>query len=96
MLTNRPVGGKLVSSHKFVTSARRKGGSEMEGTVGIRGIVYDKYKSISAFADAIGWTRQKATLIVNGNQEPNLDDVDKMSKALNLDYERTARFFLPS
>lgn len=65
----------------------------MEGTVGIRGVVYDKYKSISAFADAIGWTRQKATLIIYGNQEPNLDEVDKMSKALNLDYKRTARFF---
>ena len=65
----------------------------MEGSIGIRGVVYDKYKSISAFAQAIGWTRQKATLIVNGDQEPNLDDVDKMSKALNLDYEKTARFF---
>ena len=68
----------------------------MKGTIGIRGVVYDKFKSISAFADAIGWTRQKATLIVNGNQEPNLDDVDKISKALDLDYETTARFFLPS
>jgi len=68
----------------------------MEGNVGIRGVVYDRYKSIAAFADAIGWTRQKATLIINGNQEPNLDDVDKMSKALNLDFEKTARFFLPS
>lgn len=68
----------------------------MEGNIGIRGVVYDRYKSIAAFADAIGWTRQKATLIINGNQEPNLDDVDKMSKALNLDFEKTARFFLPA
>lgn len=62
--------------------------------IGLRGIVYDRYKSIAELADAIGWTRQKATNVVNGNTEPSLDDVDKLSKALGLDFERTARFFL--
>ena len=68
----------------------------MAENIGIRGVVYDRFRSISAFADAIGWTRQKATLIVNGNREPNLDDVDKMAKALSLSFEETARFFLPA
>ena len=62
--------------------------------VSLRGIVYDRFSSISALADAIGWTRQKATNIVNGNTEPSLDDVDKLSRALNIDFEKTARFFL--
>lgn len=62
--------------------------------IGLRGIVYDRYKSIAELADAIGWTRQKATNVVNGNTEPSLDDVDKLSKALGLDFEKTARFFL--
>ena len=59
-----------------------------------RGIVYSKFKSIAAFSDSIGWTRQKGTNIVNGLTEPSLDDVDKMSKALGLSFEDTARFFL--
>ena len=59
-----------------------------------RGIVYSRFKSIADFANCIGWTRQKGTNIVNGLTEPSLDDVDKMSKALNMSFEETARFFL--
>ena len=68
----------------------------MEATnqITFRGVVYSKYKSIAEFASCIGWTRQKATNIVNGVQEPSLDDVDKMAKALDLNFENTARFFL--
>ena len=60
----------------------------------LRGIVYSRFKSIADFANCIGWTRQKGTNIVNGITEPSLDDVDKMSKALNMSFEETARFFL--
>lgn len=66
----------------------------MEG-MNFRGVVYSKYKTIAGFANTIGWTRQKATNIVNGVQEPSLDDVDKMAKALNMSLDETARFFLP-
>lgn len=62
--------------------------------VGLRGIVYDRYKSIAELADTIGWTRQKATNIVNQDVEPSLDDVDKLSKALGIEFEKVARFFL--
>ena len=67
----------------------------MDRTI-FRGLVYSKYKSIANFAQAIGWTRQKATNIVNGVQEPSLDDTDKMAKALNLTLSETAQFFLPA
>ena len=66
----------------------------MEG-ITFRGMVYSKFKSIADFAQVIGWTRQKATSIVNGMQEPSLDDTDKMAKALDLTLDETARFFLP-
>jgi len=66
----------------------------MEG-ITFRGLVYSKFKTIADFAQAIGWTRQKATNIVNGLQEPSLDDTDKMAKALDLTLDETARFFLP-
>ena len=61
-----------------------------------RGLVYSKYRSIAAFSDSIGWTRQKGSNIVNGVTEPSIDDVDKMSKALGISFEETARFFLRS
>lgn len=66
----------------------------MEG-ITFRGLVYSKFKTIADFAQTIGWTRQKATNIVNGMQEPSLDDTDKMAKALDLTLDETARFFLP-
>lgn len=62
--------------------------------ISFRGLVYSKFKTIADFAQAIGWTRQKATNIVNGVQEPSLADVDKMSKALDVSFEETAGFFL--
>ncbi len=65
----------------------------MEG-INFRGLVYSRFKTIADFAQAIGWTRQKATNIVNGLQEPSLDDTDKMAKALDLSLDETARFFL--
>lgn len=65
-------------------------------SIGFRGVVYSKFKSIADFSNCIGWTRQKGTNIVNGVTEPSLDDVDKMSKALGITFEETARFFLPA
>ena len=59
-----------------------------------RGVVYSKFKTIADFANSIGWTRQKATNIVNNVTEPSLDDVDKMAKALGISFEETAKFFL--
>jgi hypothetical protein len=70
-----------------------RGGETVEN-IQFRGIVYSKFKSIADFCRVIGWTRQKGTNIVNGLAEPSLDDVDKMSKTLDMPFEETARFFL--
>ena len=69
-------------------------GGETKVSMTFRGVVYSKFKSIAAFSDSIGWTRQKGTNIVNGITEPSLDDVDKMAKALGLPIEEPAAFFL--
>lgn len=71
-----------------------EGGEHELENITFRGVVYSKYKSVADFAKAIGWTRQKGSNIVCGITEPSLDDVDKMSKALDLPFEETARFFL--
>ena len=90
MLTFGLTSCMLISVTNMMTS---RGGERMENNQ-FRGVVYSKYKSIADFANSIGWTRQKGSNIVNGITEPSLDDVDKMSKALDMSFEQTARFFL--
>lgn len=60
-----------------------------------RATVYGKYKSIASLARSLGWTRQKATNIVNRKTEPSLNDVNLLADALNLSFEDVAKFFLP-
>jgi len=51
---------------------------------GIRAAVYSKFKNISEFAAAIGWTRQKASKIVNGAQRPTASEMEEMAKCLEI------------
>ncbi len=66
----------------------------MEGRNDLRGLVYSRFKSISELASILGWTRQKATNIINGVSEPSLADADELAKALGTNLEETASFFL--
>ena len=51
----------------------------------IRGAVFSRFSSISAFADAIGWKRQKASKIVNGVQIPTAEEMEEMANCLGID-----------
>lgn len=46
--------------------------------------VLAKFFSITAFAVAIGWSRNKASRIVNGIQEPTCDDIVDLTTVLDL------------
>ncbi len=59
----------------------------------LRGLVFSKYPSISAFADAIGWTRNKASRIVNGIQQPNKKDMEELILLLDISKESVAPIF---
>lgn len=62
----------------------------------IRGAVFSKFSSISSFAKAIGWTRNKASRIVNLVTEPSVDDMEKMAEVLNIsDADRFMSIFFP-
>ena len=54
----------------------------MENT--IRGAVFSKFPSVSSFAKAIGWKRNKASRIVNGEQSPSVEDMERMAVCLNI------------
>lgn len=60
----------------------------------IRGIVLGHYTSITAFAKEVGWTRQKASSIINGRQVPSLDDIYTIAKAVHEDAGQIASIFL--
>ena len=60
----------------------------------IRGLIYRWYPTLTAFANDVDWTRQKASAIVNGIQEPSLDDIHIIAKATNEDADTIASIFL--
>lgn len=60
----------------------------------IRGIVLGCYPSLTAFAKKAGWTRQKASNIIGGKQEPSLDDCYVIANAVGKDADEIASIFL--
>ena len=61
----------------------------MNEGVNFRGLVFSQYKSVSDFAKAVGWSRNKASRILNGVQEPDSHDIVVMTKALNITNQKT-------
>ena len=67
----------------------------MEKTVmGLRGLIYAKFKSANAFAEHVGWTNQKVSYYLTGKRIPSLKDVWVMADALEVPFMEVAKFFL--
>ena len=60
----------------------------------IRGLILERYPTITAFAKAVNWSRQKASSIICGKQEPSLDDIYSISEAIGKDAGEIASIFL--
>lgn len=66
----------------------------MERQDTLQGLVLGQYRTISAFARAIGWSYSKAYRIINGKQLPDSSDIQEFCRAVNLtDPGRIARIF---
>lgn len=50
----------------------------------IRGAVFSRFSSVSEFAKAIKWPRQKASKIVNERQRPSAEEMEQMAKCLKI------------
>lgn len=61
----------------------------------LRGIVLDRYGSMSTFAQKVGWGRKKASDIVNGRRHPTADDMMVIASELKIanDQDFMALFF---
>lgn len=64
--------------------------------VSLRGLVLSKYKTVTAFANAIGWERGKASRIVNGSQEPGKKDMEQIIALLEIEKSAVAPIFFGS
>ena len=60
----------------------------------IRGLILGRYSSVTSFAQAVKWSRQKASGIICGRKEPSLDDIYVISMALGKDANEIAAIFL--
>lgn len=62
----------------------------------LRGIVFDKYPTIGKFAEAMGWSRNKASGIVNGKRQPSKADMEDLISEFSITPESIAPIFFGS
>jgi len=56
----------------------------LQNQLTVRGLALSKYKTISGFADAVGWSRSKATRVLNDLDKASLSDIKAMCNALSI------------
>ena len=60
----------------------------------LRGEIAAEFKTQSAFAEAIGWYKNKVSKMLNGEYKPNTDEVALIADVLHLDERRYCDVFL--
>lgn len=61
----------------------------------LRGEIVAEYRTQTAFADAIGWHKNKVTNMLTGKYKPDTDEVAKIADLLHLDAPKFCGIFLP-
>lgn len=61
----------------------------------LRGEIYSKFSTQKAFADSIGWPRQKLHKILTGKQVPNVTEIKQIADGLSLTNQAMFEIFLP-
>ncbi|MBR4193805.1 MAG: hypothetical protein IKQ54_05700 [Oscillospiraceae bacterium] len=62
----------------------------------LRGLIFTKYRSISEFATAANWKRNKASRIANGTQQPSKADMETLISVLDIQEKQVAPVFFGS
>lgn len=62
----------------------------------LNGAIYGKFDSQAQLADQLNWPRQRLNKIVNGDKEPDLDEVKALADKLGMSFEDMANIFLAS
>lgn len=61
----------------------------------LRGEIVAKYRTQHAFADALGWHKNKVSKLVLGTYKPDTDEVAEIAHALDLSVTGFCAIFLP-
>ena len=61
----------------------------------LRGEIVAEYRTQTAFADAIGWHKNKVTKMLTGKYKPDTDEVAEIADLLHLDASKFCDIFLP-
>lgn len=61
----------------------------------LRGEIVAEYRTQTAFADAIGWHKNKVTKMLTGKYKPDTDEVATITNLLHLDASKFCDIFLP-
>lgn len=61
----------------------------------LRGEIVATFKTQAAFADAIGWHKNKVSKMLCGEYKPNTDEVAAIADTLRLNERRYCDIFLP-
>ena len=61
----------------------------------LRGEIVAEYRTQTAFADAIGWHKNKVTKMLTGKYKPDTDEVAEITDLLHLDASKFCDIFLP-
>jgi len=60
----------------------------------LRSLIFAKFDTEAEFAKEINWSRQKLNKITNGQREPDINDLNDLSKGLGISVGELAHIFL--
>lgn len=60
----------------------------------LRGIIYSQFDTEAELASRLGWSAQRLNKITNGIKEPDLEELNQLSEALNRPVSDLLQIFL--
>lgn len=60
----------------------------------LRGLIYGKFKNEAQCAEALSWPRQKLNKITTGAKNPDIEELNELSKCLGVPLQQMANIFL--
>ena len=61
--------------------------------LGLRSLIYGKFDTEAAFAEHLGWSRQRLSKITNGKKVPSIYEAKAIADALDEDIQKIADCF---
>ena len=68
----------------------------MDKNLQLNGIIHSRFKSETAMAQAMNWSRQRLNRITSGRKVPDIMEVNLMAEALGVPFGDMADIFLRS